>query len=89
MDGGHMVIKITVREHDPPSYEGTLYVKKNFWKILSMGLSPLLDPKNPYIRGDTGGGTPYPHHIGGYTGGMTIILGVPPYAIALSRRYNR
>ena len=25
-----MVIKITVREHDPPSYEGTLYVKKKF-----------------------------------------------------------
>ena len=30
MDGEHMVIKITVREHDPPSYEGPLYVKKKF-----------------------------------------------------------
>jgi hypothetical protein len=25
-----MVIKNTVREHDPPSYEGTPYVKKKF-----------------------------------------------------------
>jgi hypothetical protein len=25
-----MVIKNTVREHDPPSYEGPLYVKKKF-----------------------------------------------------------
>ena len=49
-----------------------------FWKILSTVLSPLLDPKNPYIRGDTGGGRGYPHHIGGYMGGLTIILGVPP-----------
>jgi hypothetical protein len=30
MDGEHMVIKNTVREHDPPSYEGPLYVKKKF-----------------------------------------------------------
>ena len=30
MDGGRMVIKNTVREHDPPSYEGTPYVKKKF-----------------------------------------------------------
>jgi hypothetical protein len=30
MGGGHMVIKNTVREHDPPSYEGTPYVKKKF-----------------------------------------------------------
>jgi hypothetical protein len=43
------------------------------------GLSPLLDPKNPYIRGDTGGGRGYPHHIGGYMGGLTIILGVPSH----------
>jgi len=26
-----------------------------------MGLSPLYDPKNPYIRGDTGGGRGYPY----------------------------
>jgi hypothetical protein len=32
MGGGHMVIKNTVREHDPPSCEGTLYVKKKFWE---------------------------------------------------------
>jgi hypothetical protein len=32
MDGEHMVIKNTVREHDPPSYEGPLYVKKKFWE---------------------------------------------------------
>jgi hypothetical protein len=55
-----------------------------FWKILLTGLSPLLDPKNPYIRGDTGGGRGYPHHIGGYMGGLTIILGFPlPYSIII------
>jgi hypothetical protein len=47
-----------------------------------MGLSPLLDPKNPYIRGDTGGGRGYLYHIGGYMGGLTIILGFPlPYGL--------
>jgi hypothetical protein len=47
-----------------------------------MGLSPPKHPKNPYIRGDTGGGRGYPHHIGGYMGGLTIILGFPlPYSL--------
>jgi hypothetical protein len=45
-----------------------------FWKILSMGLSPLLDPKNPYIRGDTGGGRGYPYRIGGYMGGVDYYI---------------
>ncbi len=43
-----------------------------FYKILSKGLSPLFDPKNPYIRGDTGGGRGYPYGIGGYTGGVLL-----------------
>jgi len=30
MGGVRMVIKNTVREHDPPSYEGPPYVKKKF-----------------------------------------------------------
>lgn len=30
-----------------------------FSRIFSRGLSPLLTQKTPYIRGDTGGGTPY------------------------------
>jgi len=37
-----------------------------------MGLSPLLDPKNPYIRGDTAGGRGYPPHIGGTQGGVLL-----------------
>jgi len=37
-----------------------------------MGLSPLYDPKNPYIRGDTGGGRGYPYPYRGYRGGVLL-----------------
>jgi hypothetical protein len=43
-----------------------------------MGLSPLLDPKNPYIRGDTAGGRGYPHHIGRYRGVVHIFMVYSP-----------
>jgi len=43
-----------------------------------MGLSPLLDPKNPYIRGDTGGGRGYIPHIGRYRGVYTNYYIYPP-----------
>jgi hypothetical protein len=40
-----------------------------------MGLSPLFDPKNPYIRGDTGGGRGYPYPYRGYRGVYYYIRG--------------
>ena len=52
MDGEHMVIKNTVREHDPPSYEGPLYVKKKFlenFKEMSIFVGWVKSTDNRYM----------------------------------------
>jgi hypothetical protein len=53
-------------------------------KISVTALTPLLDPpKNPYLRGDTGGGTPHTPMVGG---GTPMVVGGLPQNVPIIGR---